>query len=510
VRFESVNFRATVWLDGRRLGGHVGTYLPFELRFPASVGDHTLVVRADWRSPDSQTRSGFHRTWFNFGGINREVTLRPIGPSDVVAPTVHTQLAPAADGSQAAVVTITAEIHNYTQPRAITPSGTLSHDGQTIDLRFPTVTLGPDGAAVVATKATISGPALWSPGSPNLYNLDLKIGNESDYQSKVGLRQVTWSGNKMFLNNQQLKLHGASIQEDFHGRGDALTPSEQDNLVSELKAVGANATRAQHPLDLGLLERLDAAGIMVWQGVGPVDSPGSWNSNTPALERLAEKRVRITVRQAQAHASIIAWNLANELSDNGHVGGQIPYVEHMANWLHANDPGRLVSVDLWGTHPPVTPGPIWANIDAIGETDYLGWYQYPYVSTTQLAGLIRGRLNKLANIFPRKVLIVSEFGAEANYLNPGGAPGSYGFQARLLQTHINTYAALPYLSGMLVWDLRDFAVAPTFAGGSIRHAVRVIHLVRGLNQKGLISYEGTTKPGFDAVRSAFQALGGSG
>lgn len=509
LRFESVNFRATVWLDGRRLGGHVGTYLPFELRFNGRGGPHTLVVRVDWRSPQGQTRLGFHRTWFNFGGINREVTIRPVGPSDVVAPTIHTVLARAADGSTGALVKLTAEVHNYGPARTVNVSGKLERGDQSFDLNFPSVSLPTGGSAVVTAKLGINSPALWSPDKPALYDLNLKVGDESEYRAKVGLREVTWSGTQMYLNGRPLKLHGASLQEDIRGHGDALTPSDQLGLVNELKAVGANATRSQHPLDLGLLEKCDAAGIILWQGVGPVDSPGSWNSSTPGLERLAEKRVRITVRQAQAHPSIIAWNLANELANNGHTGGQIPYAEHMATWLHANDPGRLVALDLWGQHPPQVPGPIYDHIDAIGETNYLGWYERPTATTSQLQSLIANRLNALHRVFPRKVLIVSEFGGEANYLNQKGLPGGYDFQARLLRTHITTYAQLSYLSGMLVWDLRDFAVAPSFAGGSIRHAVASIQLVRGLNQKGLISYEGSPKPAFAVVRNAFQALGGT-
>ena len=30
VRFESVNYNATVWLNGRKIGTHGGAYLPFE------------------------------------------------------------------------------------------------------------------------------------------------------------------------------------------------------------------------------------------------------------------------------------------------------------------------------------------------------------------------------------------------------------------------------------------------------------------------------------------------
>ncbi len=52
--------------------------------------------------------------------------------------------------------------------------------------------------------------------------------------------------------------------------------------MGELKAIGANAARAQHPLDPALLERLDAAGILVWQGIGPVEGAGNWYSSTPA------------------------------------------------------------------------------------------------------------------------------------------------------------------------------------------------------------------------------------
>ncbi|MGI8802500.1 MAG: glycoside hydrolase family 2 protein [Solirubrobacteraceae bacterium] len=507
LRFESVNFRANVWLDGKPLGSpHQGTYLPFEYHFQAAAGPHMLVVRTDWRDPNAQSVAGFHRTWFNFGGINGEVSLRPIGASDLGNPTINTVLAPASDGSVSALVTVTVQVHNNAPARTITPTGSIDDGNGSVGLTFKPVTLAEGQVGMAEARTTVDNPALWSPRSPHLYDLDLKIGSEVEYRAKIGLREVRSDNGHLLLNGAPLTLRGASIQEDIRGSGDALSPTDQDTLVTELKALGANATRSQHPLDLGLLEKLDAAGILVWQGIGPVDSPGYWSSNTPSLERLAEKRARITVHQAQTHPSIIAWNLANEVAGNGHPGGQIPYIEHVADWIHTNDPGRLVALDIWGPHPPTLAGPTYDNIDAIGETNYLGWYESPLVSQAVLTAKIRGRLDSLHQTFPAKVLIVSEFGAEANYLNPDPAPGSYGFQARLLTTHITTYRTLPYLSGMLVWDLRDFAVSPSFAGGSIRHSVAHIALIKGLNQKGLISYEGVKKESFAAVQSAFAAI----
>ena len=40
---------------------------------------HELVVRADWRDPAAMKADAWHRTWFNFGGINGPVSIRALG-----------------------------------------------------------------------------------------------------------------------------------------------------------------------------------------------------------------------------------------------------------------------------------------------------------------------------------------------------------------------------------------------------------------------------------------------
>ena len=92
-------------------------------------------------------------------------------------------------------------------------------------------------------------------------------------------------------------------------------------------------------------------------------------------------------------------------------------------------------------------------------------------------------------------------------IEPPGAPGSEEFQARLLNQHIRTYEGATWLDGELVWNLQDFALAPSFAGGSIREQVPSIRLVKGINQKGLFTYDGRPKPSVAAVRRAFEGRG---
>jgi len=507
LHFESANYRATTWLDGRRLGTHVGEFLPFEYRIHPSPGLNTVVVRVDWRDPAGQSEAGFHRTWFNFGGLNREVSIRPIGESELGSPDLQTSLASSSHGDQQADVTLSVTVRNNGPARVVQPTAALAHDGDTTPVTFAPLRMTHDQITTVAAHATIAHPALWAPGSPNQYQLMLSIGQESSYRALVGLRQLTWSGGRLYLNGRRLTLHGASLSEDAPGHGDALTPSDQEHLVSELQAVHANATRSQHPLDLGLLERLDAAGILVWQGVGPVDSSGNWTSVTPPLMRLALRRVRISVRQDQLHPSIIAWNLANEIAANGHPGGQAQYIERSTAWLHANDPGRMVAVDVWGEFPPTDPGPLYRGLDAVTITDYAGWYDDPLGSAASVRSLIDQRIGGLAAVLPGKVLLISEFGAEGNASNPNPGLGSYARQAAIIAENIRDYEAIPALSGMLVWSLRDFAVAPTFAGGRINEYAPNIRLVKGIDQKGLFGYDLQPKPAAGVVARAYAPLG---
>jgi hypothetical protein len=139
----------------------------------------------------------------------------------------------------------------------------------------------------------------------------------------------------------------------------------------------------------------------------------------------------------------------------------------------------------------------------LGLTNYSGWYDHTFSSQATIARVIRANVAALRRAFPTRAIVVTEFGAEANASNPRARPGGYAFQSRLLTTHIRTYASLPALSGMLVWNLSDFAVPPTFNGGSIRGIVPGIRLLRGLNQKGLFTYGGRAKPAAAVVARLF-------
>ncbi len=419
---------------------------------------------------------------------------------------MQTTLQPGAGQATQASVRVGVRVRNNGPERSLAPQGTLSDGTQSVALQFAARTVAQGQTVDFAARVPVADAALWSPSHPNLYTLSLSVGQESGYAARVGLRQLTWREGRMLLNGHQLKLHGASIQTDAKGHGDAVTPGDMDRLVSELQAIGANAVRSQHPLEAAMLERLDAAGIVVWQGVGPVEGASQWYSSTPTLQREAEQQARTAVIAAQLHPSIIAWNLVDEVAHNGRDAAEINYVQDLTAWLHERDPTRMVAVDVWGDHPPTRAGRLYRDVDAIAETDYTGWYDSPQFSDAEQRAAMRARLRAQEQTFAGRVLLISEFGAESNTLNPGGSPGSYSFQSALLARHIAVYAADPKLSGMLVWDLRDYPLVPSFEGGSIHFKLPSLRLIEGINQKGLFTYGAAAKPAAGAVARLFKAL----
>src|SRR4051812_3597295 len=134
VRFESVNYRSKVWLNGKPVGTNRGAYLPFEIRLPR--GDikpgrvNRLVIRVDSRRlPTDFPPAGLSVTgvptggWWNYGGLLREVSLRQINDIDFNTVVVQPSL-PCA--TCAATVRYRVTLRNYgDKPRRVNaaPSG---------------------------------------------------------------------------------------------------------------------------------------------------------------------------------------------------------------------------------------------------------------------------------------------------------------------------------------------------------------------------------------------------
>jgi len=496
--FESAHHRARVYVDGRLLRSHVGAYEPFSARPWLRAGRHTVAVRVDWRDPGRQADEDYQRAWFNYGGLHRPVTLSRVGPTELGALTVRTRLR---SGENRARVDVTLRVRNRAAARSLRPTGSLTRGGATAALSFKAARVDSKRSRTLRASVVLDDPALWSPASPDRYTLRVAVPGEAQIERTVGLREITWDGDGLYVNGDALVLRGAALPPDARNHGDALTARDESKIIDGLRQIGANATRSQLPLSQSMLDKLDAAGILVWQEIGPWEPAGRWRANTPATRAAVRARALRAAEEGQAHPSILAWTLTNEAPGQGHPGQQT-YVASTARLLHRFDPGRPVAADLWGSRLARADGPMFRELDAIGVTDYIGWYEGPPSPEGQ-AALASQRIAQLRAVFPDKPLVVTELGAAGSRRTRGDAFGGVRYQARLLERRIRTLREEPGVSGIIVWNLRDYALRPDFVGGSIAAKLPGLKLAPGLNEKGLYDFAGRPKPALAAVRRGF-------
>lgn len=499
LRFEQVRRKARVWLNGVEIGRSDQPYTPFALSAkglePGRM--NTLVVRADnRRSPG--TREG----WWNWGGITGPVSLVPRGP--VVLRDVGVMPRRTCDGKGCAWSAIVDGWLENRSARSQRPAVRLtlrSPDGVTTAADARPRTLRPGERVRVRFALPVGGdPKLWDPEHPNLYDATVRtlVGGRVVQldQRRVGLRSVQVVNGALRLNDRVLDLRGASIQQDVPGRGPALTDSDVETTVEELKSMGANVTRAHYLLDERLLRRFDEEGILVWNQA-PVYHRDA-RLRTPAQRSFELDAVRGTILAARNHPSVIVNSVANELTP------QPDAVKTTRVWMRnaaalARDlaPGVPVATDVL-SYPGIRRQRTYDAFDLLGINSYYGWYKgKPDRSTADLADL-EPYLRAMHAKYPSKALVMTEFGAEATEPGPPDIKQTYAFQSNYIKANLDIIDRLGFMGGAIYWTAREFAVKPRWDGGA--HP-----LVRdSIHNKALIAYDGKPKPAFAVASDAFK------
>ncbi|MBW3653328.1 MAG: hypothetical protein KY433_06985 [Actinobacteria bacterium] len=500
LRFEQVRRVARVWLNGRELGVHRDPYTPFEL--PATglrPGEpNTLVVRVDYRRSRA-LREG----WWNWGGITRPVSLVARGPvvlhdagllpRRVCARAicewkvlVDGWLENAGDTIRAPAVSV----------RLQSPDGTTSEGSATARA------LRPGERVRVRFTVPVRGvPKLWSPERPHLYaaTVSTRAGGQVMQvdRRRIGLRSVAVVDGMLRLNGRVLDLRGASVQEDIPGRGPAMTDADVDNMVDELKALGANVTRAHYLLDQRLLDRLDEEGILVWSQA-PVYHRDR-QLKTPRQRSFELDVLRNTILAARNHPSVITHSVANELTaqPDEHRTSEV-WMRNAAALARDLDPTLPVSIDVL-SYPGIPRQSTYDVFDMLGINSYYGWYEGKAHRSTADIDDLAPYLRAMRSKYPGKALVITEFGAEATEPGPADVKQTYAFQTRYLKRNLDIIDRLGFMGGAIYWTAREFAVKPEWDGGAHPRVRDSIH------NKALITYDGKIKPAFTAAQEAFKA-----
>ena len=167
-------------------------------------------------------------------------------------------------------------------------------------------------ATTVSDRMPVKQPMLWTPSTPTLYNLLVRVldkeGNVIDgYRRRIGIRSIEFKGKDGFYLNGRpygKPLIGANRHQDFAVVGNAVANSIHWRDAKKLKDVGMEIIRNAHcPQDPAFMDACDELGLFVI-----VNTPGwqFWN-DAPEFAQRVYSDIRNVVRRDRNHPSVWLW-----------------------------------------------------------------------------------------------------------------------------------------------------------------------------------------------------------
>nr|WP_320948537.1 glycoside hydrolase family 2 TIM barrel-domain containing protein [Bacteroides intestinalis] len=326
LHFEAIMGKSKVFVNGKLLTEHFGGYLPVVVDISDVLNwgeDNVIAVWAD-NSDDTSYPPGKAQDVLDFtyfGGIYRDCWLVAHNPVFITDPNFEDEVAGgglfvAYDkvSDTSAEVLLKAHLRNDSRK---TFAGIVEYelqqpDGTQVAFLNDKVQVRPGKAVTSQDKITIKNPLLWSPETPTLYNLIVRIrdreGNVVDgYRRRIGIRSVELKGKDGFwLNGKPYEspLIGANRHQDFAVVGNAVANSIHWRDAKKLRDAGMKVIRNAHcPQDPAFMDACDELGLFVI-----VNTPGwqFWN-DAPEFAQRVYSDIRNLVRRDRNHACVWMW-----------------------------------------------------------------------------------------------------------------------------------------------------------------------------------------------------------
>ena len=473
IYFGAVNYGATVYLNGEKLGEHEGGFTAFNLECTSLLrdGENSLVVEVNnARRQDSVP--GIKYDWWNYGGITRDVSL--IEVPETFIQDYWVQLA---KGSHD-------EIAGWVQLNG-------AQSAQKISLEIPdagvreTFTTDAGGRATVRFRAKVE---LWSPEHPKLYDVILKADGDT-VRDQIGFRTIEVQGSKILLNGKPIFLRGISMHEEAPFReGRAFSQEDAETLLGWAKDLGCNFVRLAHyPHNENEVRLADRMGLLLWSEI-PVYWDIDWTN--PKTLSSAEDQLRDMIARDHNRAAVIFWSMSNETPVKPE---RLTFIRQLAQEARELDSTRLITsalnhVEGSGTEPRTLSDPLADILDVIGLNEYLGWYW----GRPEDADKLEWKLNV------NKPLVVSEFGGGAIAGRHGDADERWTeeYQQNLFQHQLAMVQKMPNIAGLTPWVLMDF-----------RSPLRMLPGIQDYhNRKGVISNRGQRKLAFYTLQKFYSDM----
>jgi beta-galactosidase len=325
IEFEGVQKYCKVWINGKYLGDHKGSYGSFDFDITDKIvegDDNIIVVSVNNQQNDNFRIPPMTAVDFNvYGGIPRSVNIVlkdklyiPMqgsasheGGTFVTTPRVS---------EKEGIVRVQTWVKNDypRQKECILKTYILDGANTIIQVLKSEFSINPGQLyRFDQTFKPVKNPHLWSPDDPYLYKVYSEViegKNVADnYITPLGFRWFRWDykENFLYVNNKKIVIHGGNLLQEYPWLGDAIPEWITANDIKDIADnLNYNFMRTPHyPNNRIVYALADKYGIMIDE-----EAPNVVNQSfSPDVQ---EQQLKEMIRRDRNHPSIMFWSIGNK------------------------------------------------------------------------------------------------------------------------------------------------------------------------------------------------------
>jgi len=307
IQFDALSYHVEVQINGIWIGEHTGLWTAFAFDVTDAIRSgegntiELVVYKPGERFPMRESLAGFlPDVCIPFGGIWQQARL--VAFTDAALSDLW--LLPDAESGS---VQVEASLHHAQDMIAVVRL--LDPDGRESAIWYGTVESG-----YVRTTLTINNPRKWSPQTPTLYTVEIRLESEREnrllVRRKFGFRKLSSEGERLLFNGESVFLRGIL---NWGWYPEILCPAPDEATIRDefrrVRSLGYNFIKlCLYVPSPRYFEIADEEGMLLW-----LELPMWLPQVTERLSQQAPIEYSDILAQVHTHPSVVIYSLGCEL-----------------------------------------------------------------------------------------------------------------------------------------------------------------------------------------------------
>lgn len=485
--FNGVYMDSYLYVNGQLMGEWKYGYSSFEHDITDALieGENEILVKVVHQSPNSR--------WYSGAGIYRNVWLKTRDTNHIVTNGIYVSSKLTDAGWKVEIDTdlcidrkarlshiirygdeVIAEADDLISPNYMKQSVSINRKDSVNQST-------PNEVFTNRQVLFIKDPLLWSPDTPNLYQLTtiLEVANSTESSDiedldmvkielitqNIGFRDICLDPNLGFIiNGKRMKLYGVCEHHDLGALGAAFNETALIRRFKLLKEMGVNAIRTAHNMPAPeFMDLADKMGFLVLSEAFDMwERPKTTYDYARFFKDWADKDIKSWVTRDRNHPSLFLWSIGNEIYDTHADERGLKVTKWLKDQVELYDPKKNAYVTIASNYIPWENTQKCADIVKIVGYNYAAKYydehhkKYPdwviYGSETASTVQSRGIYH-----FPLEQSLMAEDDEQCSSL--GNCSTSWG--APSTEICIISDRDTPFSLGQFIWTGFDYIGEPT-------------------------------------------------